>query len=137
LEDVMSKHLKPIAGGASGPPATVAEIAAFEFGAIKEFRGLTKAERLRKTHSIADGVRAMAVLAAEIVAMDKPKLIAKVSEKYDVLGALLMEFAEAADDAKALLEIIQSAEARLAVALAVVEGDPPPDDDGSGESVAA
>ena len=37
---------------------------------------------------------------------------------------LLVELANAADDAKALLALIQSGEARLAVALAVVEGDP-------------
>jgi hypothetical protein len=50
---------------------------------------------------------------------------------------LLVELANAADDAKALLAIIQSGEARLAVALAVVEGDPSPENDGGGEEVAA
>jgi hypothetical protein len=47
------------------------------------------------------------------------------------------ELANAADDAKALLAIIQSGEARLAVALAVVEGDPSPENDGGGEEASA
>jgi hypothetical protein len=50
---------------------------------------------------------------------------------------LLVELANAADDAKALLAIIQSGEARLAVALAVIEGDPSPENDGGGEEASA
>ena len=43
-----------------------------------------------------------------------------------------MELAHAAEDAEVLLNVLQSAEARLAVALAVVEGDEQSDDGGDG-----
>jgi hypothetical protein len=42
-----------------------------------------------------------------------------------------MGLAHAADDAKALLQLLQAAEVRLAVAIAVVESDEQPDDDGA------
>ena len=44
----------------------------------------------------------------------------------------LMELAHAAEDAQVLLNVLQSAEARLAVALAVVEGGEQSDDGGDG-----
>jgi hypothetical protein len=59
-----------------------------------------------------------------------------VRDKYDTLGPLLLELDDIAGDARALLNIISTSEARLAVALAVVEGDDP-DDDGGGKTVAA
>jgi hypothetical protein len=43
-----------------------------------------------------------------------------------------MELANAAEDAQVLLNVLQSAEARLAVALAVVEGGEQSDDGGDG-----
>ena len=64
----------------------------------------------------------MAVAAAEIVAMEKTELIARVDEHYDVFGPLLMQLAEATNDPKLLVDVIQAAECRLAVALANVEG---------------
>jgi hypothetical protein len=65
----------------------------------------------------------MAVLAGEIMAADKPKLITMVEKAYDELGPCLMQLAHAKEDARALMEMIGSAEIRLAVALANVEGD--------------
>jgi hypothetical protein len=65
--------------------ATVAEIAALEFAAVKEFRGLTKMERLKRVHN---DVRMLAIVAAEIVAMDKPELVAAAKEKHEQLGPL-------------------------------------------------
>ncbi len=104
-------------------PATIAQIAAMEFAAMKEYRGLTKVERLKKIHGVTDDVRALAVLSCDILAMDKSELIKKVSDKYEQFGPFLMQLAYAKDNARALLELIGTAEVRLAVALANVEGD--------------
>lgn len=115
--------LRVIGGNREQKAASVAEIAAVKFAAIKEFRGRTKMERLKRVHGIVDDVRALATVAAEIVAMNKEELIAKTSERYDQLGPLLMQLAHGRDDACLLMELIGSAETRLAVALANVEGE--------------
>jgi hypothetical protein len=109
--------------GADGSAATVEEIAAVEFAAMKQFRGLTRAERLRKIHD----VWPMAALAIEIVGLNKSELVARVAEKYESFGPALMRLAHAADRAKVQLDLISAAECRLAVALAVVEAEPLPD----------
>jgi hypothetical protein len=105
----------------NGRPATVQEIAQLEFRASKFFRGLSQRERIKKTHDIIDRMRPMAVLGAEIAAMSKPELIAKVDEEYETFGPFLMQLAHTTADAKALLDVLSSAECRLAVALANVE----------------
>jgi hypothetical protein len=122
--------------GANGPPAlrvagdngeqkaaSVAEIAALEFSAVKQFRGLTKVERLKRVHAVTDDVRVLAILAAEIVAMNKPELIAIAREKHEELGPLLTKLKQGKEDAGLLVQLIGSAEIRLAVAFANVEGD--------------
>jgi hypothetical protein len=106
-----------------GKPASVTEIAALEFAAVKEFRGLTKVERLKKVHGFADNVRALAVLSVEIVAKDKTELIAVVTAKYEEFGPFLMQLANARDNASLLMDLIASAETRMAVALANIEGE--------------
>jgi len=120
----MRSQFDTVDGGKDkGPPATSAQIAAFEFKSIRQFQGMTKEKRLKLAHENADILRAMAVVAIEIVALDKSELIAKVRENYDKFGPFLMELAHARDHAQAFMEFIGSAETRLAVALAVVEGD--------------
>jgi hypothetical protein len=59
----------------------------------------------------------------EIVVMTKAELIAKVEAGHDVFGELLLELADKKEDAKAILDVISAAEARLMVALANVEGE--------------
>lgn len=108
-------------------PATHGEIAALEFAPAKELRRLSKTARLTKSHEMVDRVRPMLVLAAEIVAMKKEKLIALVDEDHKTFGPFLMDLAHAGKDAEALAGIIRTAEIRLAVALANVE----PDEDGT------
>jgi hypothetical protein len=109
------------------PPATVASIAAMEYRAVKAFRGVTQAERIKKSHGLIDRVRPMMVAAAEIVGMSKSELIEKVKKNYETLGPALMLLAEATQAAEAVREIVQAAEIRLAVALAAVEGEDEPD----------
>jgi len=103
--------------------ATVVEIAALKFKAIKQIRAVSKKQRLKNAHSMIERLRPMAVLAGEIVAMDKAELISRVRDRYDEFGPFLMMFAEARQTVAAVREIIGAAEARLAVALANVEGD--------------
>jgi hypothetical protein len=107
----------------TGRPATTAEIAQVEFRALMEFRNLTKTERLAKVEDAAERVRAMALLASEIVAKEKPELIALVEEEYDALGPFLIQLGHATKAAKALADVIGAGEARLAVALANIEDD--------------
>jgi hypothetical protein len=116
-------------------PATVASIAAIEFGGVKEFVQMTKDERLRKIHGLLDNVRPIAMLAGELMASDKDELIAKLAPNIDMWGVFLMGLADAGDDLKMLHNIVSSAEMRLAVAFANVEGDPP--DDGGDDAEAA
>jgi hypothetical protein len=115
-------------------PATIAEIAEIEFGSIRAFRDLSQVKRIGRIHKIVDRVRGNAVLSVELVAMDKADLVAKVAEKLDDWGPWLMELKHnvqgisgigsgSGDDVNTLREIISAAEHRLAVALAVVEGD--------------
>lgn len=54
--------------------------------------------------------------------MGKDELVTRLDEQYDELGPRLMELADASDAAKLVHELLESAEARLAVALSVVEG---------------
>jgi hypothetical protein len=114
-----------------GPPVTHAEIAQMEFRALKEFRNLTKTERLAKVQDAAERVRAMALLASEIVAKEKPELIALVEEEYAALGPFLIQLGHATKEAKALADVIGVGEIRLAVALANIEDDEFAEDEGS------
>src|SRR6266508_1132774 len=107
----------------NSPPATHASIAALQFSDVKLFRNMTQAQRLKKSHDIADAVRPVAVLAAELLAIDKAELVAKVKTEYEVLGPMLMWLAHGAENARCMMNIIKSAEARLAIALANVEPD--------------
>jgi hypothetical protein len=67
------------------------------------------------------------------VSVSRPELIDRVEKNYEALGSALMPLAHAREEAKAILEILASAEVRLATALANVEAeeDPRPRDRGS------
>jgi hypothetical protein len=112
--------------------ATVEQLAAMQFGAIGRIARMPKAKRLKNLDDIAMNVRAFSLVAVEILVHDKAKLVELVAKDYDRFGPWLMELAHAAEDAEVLLNVLQSAEARLAVALAVVEGGGEPDDGGEG-----
>ena len=74
-----------------------------------------------------------AQIALEIVTKDRGDLVSVVVENYGTLRPLLLDFARAGDDAQVLLELIRSAESRMAVAM--VKGNPP-EDNGDREPVA-
>ena len=104
------------------PAATVTELAALEFGRVSDIASVTQEQRVEFLRAGATRVYQMAVLAAGFLAMDKAEAVKKVADQYDIFGPALMNFACAGNDARILLDLIKSAEVRLAVALAVVEG---------------
>jgi hypothetical protein len=130
--------LKGINGGADGPTATIEQIAAMEFKGASRLARMSRAERVENLHAMSSRVYQAATIACELYTRDKEDVIKLVAESFDKFGPALMELADAANDARALLDVISSGEARLAVALAVVEGNTePPPDDGGGETLAA
>jgi hypothetical protein len=130
--------LKVINSGTDEPPATIEQMAAIEFKAASRLARMSKTKRTENLHAISMRVLQAACIACEFYARDKEEAIKMVAERYDIFGPALMELAKAADEARTLLEVIRTGEARLAVALAVVEGNTPPlDDGGGGESAVA
>src|SRR6266566_4223144 len=101
-------------------PATVEQLAAFEFEGVKRLAALPKDTRNKHTSDLVDEVHLAATVAIEIVAMDKAELVEKVRARLEKFGPALMKLASARESAGCLSSIIGSAEARLAVALAVV-----------------
>ena len=101
---------------------TVKQIAAMQFTAQRAMRAHSKQERVELTAGLVEKVKLPAVVAVEIIAMTKKELVDHVAGDLEKWGPSLMALAEAHDDAKALCEIIGTAEARLAVAVATVEG---------------
>jgi hypothetical protein len=61
-------------------------------------------------------------LAVELLAFDRAELIAKASSDYGRWSPFLPALADAADGLQALRDIVGSAEARMAVALANITG---------------
>lgn len=107
------------------PPVTHEFMATLEFRAVKQFRGLSQQQRLRKAHNAVDYIRPLHAAAVLLMAMSKPELIAKSREDHDKMGNMLMLLLEGEKTTRAILEIMKSAQIRLASALANVE---PPDD---------
>jgi hypothetical protein len=99
-------------------PANDTEIAQIELRALKIIRNLSKDERLARTHELVEVVRPMTIVAGEVVAMTKAKLSKDVEEKRDHFVHLQSDVAKAKDDAKAIVDLLSAAEARLTVALA-------------------
>jgi hypothetical protein len=116
-------------GRNSGPPATQAEIAAFDFGPLHV--DSIKADRLKAANVCSNAIHAALVISLEIAALGKDELVARVREHYEAFGPGLIQLAHAADDARRAQELIMAAETRLAVALAVVEPNEDSPDDSS------
>jgi hypothetical protein len=108
-------------------------MAAVEFKSVTRLVGMPQVEREKAVRNIVKTVYQAAQIALEIVTKDRGDLISVVVENYSTLRPLLMDFARAGDDAQVLLELIRSAESRMAVAM--VKGNPP-EDDGDREPVA-
>jgi hypothetical protein len=72
-------------------PEFISKISVIDFAAIKELRGLTKDERLRKSHGWVDDLRPYVVIAAEINSREKEELVGIVGKLYDDMGSWLMD----------------------------------------------
>jgi hypothetical protein len=107
-----------------GEPAPSADIAMMEIRVLKAIRGLSKEERTKRSIAIGRSLRPMAVLAADIVALSKAELGAKVADQSELFGGFLTDLAQAKADAKALLDVVRVAESSIAAALAAVNANP-------------
>ncbi len=125
--------LKSIQGARGKAPPTVAQMTAVEFKSVTRLVGMPQVDREKVVRSIIETVCQAAQIALEIVTKDGDDLLSVVVENYSKLRPLLIDFARAGDEAQVLLELIRSAESRMAVAM--VKGNPP-DGDGDGEPVA-
>jgi hypothetical protein len=122
----MSKDLRLIPGKSDHPPATEAQMAAIEFASIKRLARTPKKLREKNLHYIAKNAYTAALMAIELMAMDKTEVLKTARENPDLFGPeALNAFAEAHENARALLEVISSGEARLAITLASIETDSP------------
>ena len=95
-------------------PAIDVEIAQAEFRALKIIRSLSKDGRQVRMDEIIELVRPMTIAAGEIVAMTKDQLAEDVKEKRDLFVQMRSDITRAKDAAKAIVDLISAAEARLA-----------------------
>jgi hypothetical protein len=102
--------------------ATINEIASIEFRGLKDFSSMLKDERRRDTDALFDQLRPMAILAVELLSLDKDELVNKAAAEKDTWGSFLSALAATAESLNGLQEIFSAVEIRLAVALANVEG---------------
>jgi hypothetical protein len=110
-------------------PATTAEIAAVEFdGAVSR---MTAGQRATAIADLLETISPLLPLAYEIGLASKDELVARVEREYEELGPRLMQLLRAREAAEIMHDMLDAAEARLAVALAVVEG-PEDGEDGEG-----
>jgi len=97
------------------------DLAAMNFTAVPELRALTKDERLRCARGMPELLPSAAEMTGEILVDDKSELIAKVTADRSFYEGLHAHIKHARDDANTLLEMIESAEGRLSVALEAVD----------------
>ena len=95
-------------------------MASIKFKGMKRLARMSKEKREEQVRGLARKVYKAAGMAAQLVILDKAEIVEMVRENFDG-GGLLWALADAAEDAKALLDIIHSAECRLACCLAVLE----------------
>jgi hypothetical protein len=98
-------------------PGNDVETAQAEFRALKIIRGLSKDERFTRMDEILGLVRPMTIVAGEIVATTKDQLTEDVVEKRDLFVQMRSDITRAKDAAKAIVDLISTAEAHLASAL--------------------
>ena len=125
--------MKSIQGAKGKGRLTVAQMTAVEFKSVTRIVALPQIDREKVVWSVIETVCHAAQIALEIVTKDRDDLLSVVAENYSELRPLLIDFARAGDEAQVLLELIRSAESRMAVAM--VKGNPP-EDDGGREPVA-
>ena len=122
LNHIQSNELSKSASECKLP--TVSEIASVEFDTLIGLFDVSKDERQRDINALIEQIRTAAIVSFELLGFDKAELIAKASADWRQWASLLSALADTIDSLKALQEIVGAAEARTAVALANIEGDP-------------
>jgi hypothetical protein len=115
------------------PPLTHTQLAAFDFAAVKVFRGMTRQQRVRRMVRMVRNVRHLAAFATGVLAFDKAELVENVRKDYATHAQLYLALIDGKEQAREIMQIITNAETtRLAVATAYVENEfeLPPDDGG-------
>jgi hypothetical protein len=97
------------------------DLAAMNFTGVPELRALTKDERFRCARGMLELLPSAAEMTGEILVDDKSELIAKVAADRSFYEGLHAHIKHARNDANTLLEMIESAEGRLSVALEAVD----------------
>jgi hypothetical protein len=110
---------------AESKPPTVSEIASVEFDALIGLVAVSRDDRLRDINALIEQIRAGTIVSFELLGFAKTELIAKASADWHQWASFLSALADTIDSLKALQEIVGAAEARMAVALANIEGDDP------------
>jgi hypothetical protein len=113
----MSKQLALQLVPNKAKPFTDTEIAQIELRALKVIRNLSRDERLTRTHELVEFVCPMTVIAGDVVAMTKAQLTKDVEDKRDLFVRMRSDIARVKDDAKAIIDLLSAAEARLTIAL--------------------
>jgi hypothetical protein len=96
--------------------ATIKEIASIEF------QGIPRTERMHDVDALIDQIRPIAVLAVELLSLDKGELVGKAVAEPDVWSSYLTALGETSESLEGLQNIISAAEVRMAVAFANVAG---------------
>jgi hypothetical protein len=108
-------------------PATTAQVAAIEFESIKEFRNFTSKQRTEKVHALLDYICPMAVLSLAICGKDRNELATRMANvAHEAWEEFLDDLEAGVDYAQVLIEVMQSAAARISVVLAEMELSGPP-----------
>jgi hypothetical protein len=97
------------------------DLAAMNFAAVPELRALTKDERVRCARGMLELLPSAAEMTGEVLVDHKSELIAKVTADRSFYEGLHAHIKHARNDANTLLEMIESAEGRLSVALEAVD----------------
>jgi hypothetical protein len=101
---------------------TIEKLAAIDFTGVESWR---QAPREKREASVRERIKRLdgaASIAVELLAYDKDELVRLVGAN-DSAAQWLAEFNKATESAKAMVDLLRAAQARLSVALATVEVD--------------
>jgi hypothetical protein len=99
-----------------------AAAATVEFKAVPEFVAMGKEGRHKRVHRKVSATCAWAVLALEMMALDKAELVKRVGAAAEAEGTdgMMDELQAAIEDAEDLIDIMKRAQARLVIARSVM-----------------
>jgi len=114
--------LEIVGGRNDGPPVTDKQILALNFKAVEEFVHMSEVKRDKRLREMASLALKAAGVAIEILVRDKQALVEMIVENPGA-ESWYLELHNSAQDVRNFADLIESAVARLLVAMTVVEGD--------------